>query len=160
MKNIKDMKRIISYITRAYSRLAIIHGEPRPIALGYALGVFLAASPLMGLHCILAVLISGALRWNRMAAGIGAFHSNLLTAPLLYSSTYFVGARILGSDALFIMPDKPAEWLAKGSEVFISLTVGGLIIGIPYAILSYYLGILIIKRCRSYQTLKSKSHEN
>jgi uncharacterized protein (DUF2062 family) len=160
MKNIKDMKKIISHITSASSRLAGIHGEPRPIALGYALGVFLATSPLMGLHCILAVLISGALRWNRIAAGIGAFHSNLITAPLIYSSTYFIGARILRSDALFVMPGKPAELLAMGSEVFVSLTVGGLIIGIPLAILSYYMGIHIIKRYRSHLTLKSKSNDN
>lgn len=154
------MKKINLPVRSAYSRLSGINGEPRPIALGYALGVFLATSPLMGLHCILAVLISGALKWNRIAAGIGAFHSNLLTAPLIYSSTYFIGTRFLGSEALFVMPDNPVELLARGSDVFISLAVGGLILGIPCAILSYYLGILIIKRYRSYLTLKSKSNEN
>jgi uncharacterized protein len=153
------MKQKISN-SRWISRLAGIHGEPRPIALGYALGIFLAASPLMGLHCILAVVISGALKWNRIAAGFGAFHSNLLTAPLIYSTTFFVGSRLMGFDSSFVMPHKPAELLNMGSEVFISLIIGGLFLGIPIAILSYYFGIFFIKRCRTYLNLKSNSNEN
>jgi len=154
------MKNPISFIRDTFSRLAGMHGEPRPIALGYALGVFIAASPLIGLHCFIAILISGVLRWNRFAAGIGAFHSNLLTAPLIYSSTYIIGARFLGSDAILDMPVKPVEMLAKGPEVFIILTVGGLILGIPIAIMCYCLSFMVIKRYRSYKYLKSKINES
>jgi uncharacterized protein (DUF2062 family) len=159
-KTNKDMKKIVSYITGLYTRLADIHGEPRHIALGYALGVFLAASPLVGLHCILAVLISGALKWNRLAAGFGAFHSNLLTAPVIYSSTYFIGTRILGSDDQLIMPYSLVDLFARGPIVLVSLTVGGFILGIPCAIISYYLSIHIIKRYRSYLTFKDSSNAN
>lgn len=154
------MKTIAFHLNSAYSRLMNIHGEPRPVALGYALGVFMATTPLMGVHCILAVMLASVFRWNRLAAGIGAFHSNLLTAPLLYSSTYFIGANIIGSNVRLVMPERPAELLSKGADVLMSLTVGGFIVGIPFAIVSYYISFLIIKRYRIYYANKTNHHEN
>jgi uncharacterized protein (DUF2062 family) len=154
------MKTIAAQLLRIYTRLVNIHGEPRPVALGYALGVFLAASPLMGIHCILAVSIAGALRWNKLAAGIGALHSNLFTAPVLYSTTYLIGAKILSIDASLTIPDKPFELLSQGSDIIMALAVGGIILGIPFAIICYYLSLHFLKRYQPNRTFKPNHHEN
>jgi uncharacterized protein (DUF2062 family) len=152
------MKTILLYFKEKYSRLMNIHGEPKPVALGYALGTFLAASPLMGIHCILAVSLAGALKWNRLAAGIGAFNSNLLTAPMLYCTTYFIGAKILGLKEVLIIPSKPVEMLSKGSDVIMALMLGGIILGVPLAVCGYYFSFFMVKRYRLIRTLKSNSH--
>lgn len=154
------MKTIASLVARTYNRLVNLQGEPRSVARGYALGVFLATTPLMGVHCILAVFIAGVLRWNRLAAGIGAFHSNLLTAPLLYGFTYFIGAKILKLNVNLDIPEKPFKLLSQGTNVLSSLTIGGLIIGIPLAILCYYLCYFILKRYQLFKTIKLNPNGN
>jgi len=143
-------------IVRIYSRLMNIHGEPRPVALGYALGTFLAATPLMGVHCILAVFIAGVLKWNRLSAGIGALTSNLLTAPMLYGGTYYIGSKTLGMKEIFVIPGNLNDLLSQSSDMLIALTVGGFIAGIPLAICSYYICYHIIKRYLYYKNPKNR----
>lgn len=154
------MKLPASYIMKYFKRLLNIHSEPRPIALGYALGVFLATSPLMGVHCVLAVSIASALKWNKLAAGIGAFHSNLFTAPLLYSTTYCIGAKILGINAFLTFPDKLFGWFSIGSDVIMAMSVGGLMLGIPTALICYYLSFQMLKHYKLNRTSKADFHEN
>jgi uncharacterized protein len=148
------MKMILLHFKKKYSSLMNIYGEPRSVALGYALGTFLAASPLMGIHCILAISVAGVLKWNRLAAGIGAFNSNLLTAPMLYYSTYYIGARILGLKEVLASPSKPVEMLSKGGDVIMALLLGGIVLGVPLAICSYYLILFLVKHYRSITNLK------
>jgi hypothetical protein len=153
------MKKISFHLNQAYSRMMSINGEPRPVALGYALGTFLAASPLMGVHCVLAVIIAGACRWNRLSAGIGALSSNLLIAPVLYSGTYLVGSKILGLNEILKVPESFDELLSQSSEALLALSLGGIIVGIPLAVSSYFICYFVVKRYRSIQILKSESHE-
>ncbi len=67
---------------RAYDRFVRIRGDPRQIAMGLTLGVFLGASPLFGFQLLLAVLIAALLRWNKIAAAMGTLISNPIREKL------------------------------------------------------------------------------
>ncbi len=57
-------------------RLLALVGTPERVAFAFAVGVFLAFSPLLGLHAILGLTIAFAFGLNRAAVLIGVFVSN------------------------------------------------------------------------------------
>ena len=52
------------------------YNSPRQLALAVALGIFIGASPLWGLHTILALLFSYLLKLNKSAVVLGTFIAN------------------------------------------------------------------------------------
>ena len=53
--NLENWKRrTVESCKKAYSRFVKIRGNPREIALGFALGLFVGMSPFMGAHTIIA----------------------------------------------------------------------------------------------------------
>ena len=133
---------------RLITRLASIQAHPRQIAGGYALGFFLGTTPFIGLKVWIALVVATVLKWNRPAAVIGVYHINGLTGPPFYALAFLLGKLTLGAQLQFVMPDDynlKAIFLAfMGNwDIFTTLLIGGLIIGIPGTILlylaSYYL---------------------
>ena len=61
------------------ARLLTINDTPHAIALGSAIGLFLAMTPTVGVQVILAVAICTVVRANRIAAVVLVFVSNPLT---------------------------------------------------------------------------------
>ncbi|WP_455482381.1 DUF2062 domain-containing protein [Bartonella sp. B35(2025)] len=72
-------------------RILRISATPHKVALGFAIGIFLACSPFFGVHIILAVLLSWILRGNFAAAILGTIFSNPLTFLLIIMADYKVG---------------------------------------------------------------------
>ena len=67
---------------------------PHRIALAFSVGVFIAFSPLLGLHTVLAVFLAWGFRLNKIALFLGAFLNNPWTfAPITLGSVW-VGANI------------------------------------------------------------------
>jgi uncharacterized protein len=125
------------------SKLAGIKENPHKVAMGYALGVFLAASPFIGLKVFIAIAITFIFKWNKAAAIIGVFHINILTAPLFYGFSFLVGKSVLGSDVSFdfswpITVSTLYEMITTNSIVFLSLLAGGTVIGLPLAFAAYF----------------------
>lgn len=71
---------------------------PHRTALAFGIGVFLAFSPLLGLHTVLAIVIAFAFRLNRIAVLAGAWINAWALAPC-YAFGTFMGAVLLGVDA-------------------------------------------------------------
>ncbi len=80
-----------------FRRLLALDDPPERTALAFSLGVFIAFSPFLGLHTILATLIAFLFRFNKVAIYSGTFINNpfLTLVPIIIAS-YAVGAFILG----------------------------------------------------------------
>ena len=80
-----------------FRRLLALDDPPERTALAFSIGVFVAFSPFLGLHTILATLIAFAFRFNKIAIYTGTFVNNpfLTLAPIIVAS-YAVGAVLLG----------------------------------------------------------------
>ena len=71
---------------------------PHRTALAFGTGVFIAFSPLLGLHTVIAIAIAFAFRLNRVAVLAGAWINAWALAPC-YAFGTFLGALLLGVDA-------------------------------------------------------------
>ena len=142
---------LASIIRRLYERFIMIRGEPREVALGFALGVFIGMTPTVGVQTPIAIFIAALFKWSKLSAAIGVWISNPLTVPLIYGVTYITGAKLLSLDPVFNMPLSPT-WstlkvmLQKAPQAFGAMTVGGALLGIPLAIISYYLSFAAVDR--------------
>ena len=132
-------------------KLAAIPENPQKISLGYALGVFLASTPFIGIKVPIAILLTALFKWNKIASIIGVFHVNLLTAPLFYGCSYLVGQFVLHQGTGYSLPDdltiKTCYDLLTGNYiVFLDLLVGGCMLGVPMAFAAYFFSFSLIRR--------------
>jgi uncharacterized protein (DUF2062 family) len=138
-------------IRRICKRLMKIRGRPREIVLGFALGIFIGMTPTMGIQMPIAVFVAALFKWNKISAAFRVWITNPFTVPFIYGITYLVGAKLLGLRATLILPEAFTwgiirEMLKKAPVIFGSMTLGGILIGIPSAVLSYYLSFAAIKK--------------
>ena len=136
-----------------YIRFLKIRGTPDQISLGMALGMFIGMTPFMGFHTITAVAMASIFGWSKIAAGIGVFITNPFTAPIIYSFTYQLGSKITGySDpaklASLFKDDGLIALIKSSPMIIIDLLIGGIIIGIPVAIIGYYVTFKIVTDAR------------
>jgi uncharacterized protein (DUF2062 family) len=138
-------------LKRAYERFLKIRGNPREIALGFALGLFIGMTPTIGFQMPIAVFVAALFKWNKISAAVAVWITNPLTAPFIYSFSYFVGAKMLGfkiAPKLLTGLDLPTLKEA-GAKILLATTVGGVVVGIPLALLGYYLAFSAV---HGYQT--------
>lgn len=82
---------------KSLRRLLAIDDPPERTALAFSIGVFIAFSPFLGLHTIIATLLAVVFRLNKIAIYTGTFVNNpiLTTVPIILVS-YAAGAFLLG----------------------------------------------------------------
>ena len=134
-------------------RLSSIQGSPNEIALGFAFGVFIGMTPTIGLQMLLAGFVATLLGWNAVAAVMGVWITSPATAPFIYSTTYVVGASVynfLADDTLTLRfkVSELSSLIYKTPKVFVALTIGGILLGLPLAILCYYAMYILIYEYR------------
>lgn len=130
-------------IHRAYARFIKIRGQPREIALGFALGIFIGMTPTIGLQTPIAIFLAVLLKWSKLSACFGVWITNPFTAPFIYSLNYFAGAKLIGLNPAFSIPDDLSwtaikEMILKAPQMFGALTVGGIVLGLPLAVSCFY----------------------
>ena len=161
--SLKGISRAIGYVG---IRLKRIPDTPHKISLGMSCGIFASFTPLFGLHFLIAGLLSYLLRANVLASLIGTFIGNPITFPIITVFNLKLGEWILGSneyssgdggkifegflDFIFLIYKSLfTEGLIGENSVprmneflygvFIPYSLGGLILGISIAIISYFL---------------------
>ena len=161
--SLKGITRAIEYVG---IRLKRIPDTPHKISLGMSCGIFASFTPLFGLHFLIAGLLSYLLRANVLASLIGTFIGNPITFPIITVFNLKLGEWILGSneyssgdggkifegflDFIFLIYKSLfTEGLIGENSVprmneflygvFIPYSIGGLILGISIAIISYFL---------------------
>ena len=125
---------------------------PHRIAFAFSVGIFIAFSPLLGLHVVLAILLIGFFRLNKPAVLAGTFVNNPWTlVPILVTSTW------VGEQVCCQTSDLPnIDW---SSLTFATLHVqlrsyiwpfvlGSLLLGLTCAILSYFLVYWLVSEYR------------
>jgi uncharacterized protein (DUF2062 family) len=143
---------------KAYHRFLKIRGNPKEIALGFALGLFVGMSPFMGLHTAIAVPLAALFKWNKFSAAFAVWISNPFSAPIIYGVTYFIGAKVLlvqdsrlpgvlNLEGLF-------DTLRSAPEIVGILVVGGVVAGLPLAVIGYYFALKAITEYR--QSIRQK----
>jgi uncharacterized protein len=138
------------------NRLLSLDDTPERIAFSFALGVFLAFSPLLGFHTFLGILLAFIFGLNRVAVLVGLFINNPWTLVPIYSLANYVGGLLIGIPAVTL----PAfEWsalwhsgywvkLASAWRGLVPLVVGSSILAVVAATTSYLLTLHIVKQGR------------
>ena len=151
IRSSKGSQTLLTSVQKTYERFLKIRGHPREIALGFALGLFVGMTPFMGLHTIAAVAVAALFKWNKISAAISVWITNAVTAPLIYGITYLVGARLMGIEKAFNLKEINSlsavfDLILKTPEIVWAMIVGGVVIGLPLAIIGYYFAFSITSR--------------
>ena len=82
---------------KSLRRLLAIDDPPERTALAFSIGVFIAFSPFLGLHTIIATILAVIFRFNKLAIYTGTFVNNpLVTLVPIILASFAVGAFLLG----------------------------------------------------------------
>lgn len=149
----------------AFRRLLAIDDPPERTALAFSIGVFIAFSPFLGLHTIMATAVAFYFRFNKIAIYTGTFINNpIFTLVPIIIASYAVGAFILGRP--LSIPDEGLE-LLKNPRIFSGdyyhqlflqswnivwpFSVGATALSVVCSLLAYP---LTLRALRAYRTLK------
>jgi uncharacterized protein (DUF2062 family) len=140
-------------------RLFALNDTPERIALAFALGVFLAFSPLIGLHAFLGFLLAFSFGLNRFALLLGVFINNPWTLVPIYAAGTYLGSLLIG------FPPKPTlpnfEWQALWNgdfwlqlvsqwHILKPLLLGSSILSIVTSTMAYLAALYVIRHRRAY----------
>jgi len=79
-----------------FFRFKVLHANDSAerIALGAAIGLFVAWSPFLGLHLVLALLLSAVFKANKLIACLFVWLQNPFTMVLIYHPAYLLGRAV------------------------------------------------------------------
>lgn len=149
-----NLRRTIRYYWLKFRRL---QGDPQKLAWGMALGVFIGITPTVPFHTVLALVLAPLLGISPVTAYLGIWVMNPLTIAPLYLAAYKVGQIFLYGGKPLVIPESLdfqacLELLWRGG---LALQVGGVILALPPAIISYFLTLWIIRRYRQRKARKA-----
>jgi len=152
---------------RALRSMVRLHGSPRDIALGAAIGIFVAFTPTIGFQMLIAAFLATLVGANRPAAIIPPWITNPITIPPIYGLTYWLGTFFhpgpsvaevyrrlvavvasIGQLSLYAFHRRLGELLTVGADVFIAMTIGGVLVGLFCGGLTYPLVLWAVTRYR------------
>jgi uncharacterized protein (DUF2062 family) len=125
-------------IKSLWNNVKKLQGEPRYIAMGMAIGVFIGITPTIPFHTIIAIALAFILKGSKPAAAIGVWIANPVTIPFFYIGSFKVGKLLLNRPIPFdIRFESITELLSLGFDVTIAMVIGGALLGIVPGIISY-----------------------
>lgn len=131
-------------------RVQSLQGDPHYVAMGMASGVFIAVTPTIPFHMALSVALAFILKGSKPAAIVGAWFCNPLTVGPFYAGSYQVGMFLLGREINVDLEVISLQaLLALGADVAIAMMVGGALLGIVPALVSYFLTYFMFKKIRA-----------
>ncbi|MEE4264178.1 MAG: DUF2062 domain-containing protein [Desulfobacteraceae bacterium] len=141
--------KIESKIKNWIQRTRALNGEPRYVAMGMAVGIFVSATPTIPFQTMIAVPLAFLLRGSKAAAAIGVWLSNPLTFPFFYLASYKTGAFLFGiSNVPSIAGQTRPDLLKLGFDTTLAALAGGIIIGSILAIGAYFITRKIVTKIR------------
>lgn len=143
-------------LRKTFKKIFKLKGSSEHIAKGFALGSFIGMLPFPGLQWGIAMLCAAFFKVHKGAAVIGVFNTNFSTGLFIFAFNYWLGKKILGLEIDFELPEVLDLSYAKkiwtaGIDVFLSLLVGGVIMGIVAAFLAYKILKFVIDKRRMKQ---------
>lgn len=152
-----------------YLKFLRLKGDPHSLALGTAIGIFIGITPTMPLHTILIVLATLATRSSTIAAILASF---LVCNPITYVPQYYlstiVGNALTPYELTWARIKEVLELLLQhpglsqsmkiiaslGYDAVIVLLVGGVVLALPFAVLSYFLSFRFFVKIREKRRQK------
>lgn len=153
-----------------YLKFLRLKGDPHSLAMGTAIGVLIGISPTMPLHTILILAVTLATRTSAIAAIISSW---LVCNPLTYIPIYYF-SMVVGN---FVTPyelswkrvsgvldslqsDKGfshilSDVLNLGFEALVVMVLGGFVLALPFAIVSYFYSFKLFTTIRSKKKVRS-----
>ena len=144
------------YFVNFYNKFISLKGEPKNIAMGFAMGVFVGVTPTIPFHTGLLVALGLVSRQNITSAYIGAWAiSNPLTVAPFYFLEYQIGKYLLGmgNQPLVLNDYSIMSIMNFGWDVTLPLLTGGVIVAPFFAVPAYFLAhrmVLAIRRKRHH----------
>jgi len=165
----------MTLIRRSFKKLArrglhsivSLHGSPEAIAMGAAIGVFVAFTPTVGFQMLIGALLATLVGANRPAAVIPAWITNPITIPPIFALTYWVGRLMLGGPDVsevygrlvdvvrgfgqlnfYAIHEHLLEFLKIGVEVYVPMMVGGVLVGAVCGGITYPLALRAVRTYR------------
>ncbi|UCF90049.1 MAG: DUF2062 domain-containing protein, partial [Desulfobacterales bacterium] len=129
-----------------------LHGDPHYVAKGIAIGVFVAVTPTIPLHTVIAVALAFILKSSKAAAAIGVWFSNPVTIPFFYWASFKTGVFLLRDSVAAVdtfASESVSELLKLGLGVTMATIAGGMIVGIFPGIAAYFVTRKVLSRIRS-----------
>ena len=153
------LKRICRYM---YLRLVRQEMPAHNVALGFGVGMFVGFLPIIPFQIIVAVTLAFSLRGSKIAAALGTWVSNPVNMIPFYLMLYYTGKMIIPWE---VPPFNPkllelTIMLKQGWNWFLVMFIGGVVLGIPAAVISYFLSShAIIDYRRRKQERRKKLRE-
>jgi uncharacterized protein (DUF2062 family) len=134
-----------------FRRLLALDDPPERTALAFSIGIFIAFSPFLGLHTILATSIALLFRFNKIAIYTGTFVNNppLTLVPIIVAS-YAIGALVLGRplrippagiDLLrsphLLTADYYGKLFHEGWQIVGPFAIGGTVLSVVCSLVAY-----------------------
>ncbi|MDO9532363.1 MAG: DUF2062 domain-containing protein [Deltaproteobacteria bacterium] len=150
------LRRVLRYHWLKFLRL---QEDPRKLAWGMALGVFIGITPTIPFHMVGALALAALFRISLVTAFIGIQIGNPLTIPAIYIASYKVGQFLLYRGKPLVFPETFSfeAWMGVLWQGGVALQVGGVILAIPPAIVAYFLTLWIVQRYRRRKAAKALS---
>jgi uncharacterized protein len=139
---------------RAFQVLFHVADTPHRIALSFALGVFIAFSPLLGLHTLIALGIAVAFRLSKAAIIVGIYVNNPWTIAPMYMGGTVLGCYLLGvsTDDLVALHFEGHGWafyrtMAHQLQPYLwPFALGNTLLGIVFGLLAYFILRRVLER--------------
>lgn len=150
--NRPDWKRRLKAL---YVKFKALNGDPHYVAMGMAIGVFVAVTPTIPFHMTIAVAMAFVLKASKTAALIGVWFSNPITIPPLYYGSYKLGMLMLGrSNGVDPSVLSLLELSKHGLDITIAMIIGGAVLGILPAIGAYFVTRNFFRKLRARRAVK------
>lgn len=148
---------------RAFQVLFHVEDSPHRIALSFGLGVFIAFSPLLGLHTLMALGIAIGFRLSKAAIIVGIYVNNPWTIAPMYMAGTVLGCYLLGvsTDDLVGLHFEGHGWalyrtLVHQLQPYLwPFIVGNTLLGIAVGLFAYFILRRVLERRRRPSLLTS-----
>ncbi len=152
----------------------MLDDTPHNIALGAAIGVFIAMTPTVGIQMLLVLLISllarPLFRFNKMAGLLAVYLSNPFTVVPLYWFNYTLGTLYFPSTiskqdfAAIFRYHGLGEWWSAITRLFVDvgvpLLIGSLVVASVCSMVTYPLMLRLLNRLRHTQRQERQQAEH
>lgn len=140
-------------------RLLAIDDPPERTALAFSIGVFIAFSPFLGLHTIMATALAFMFRFNKIAIYTGTFVNNpIFTLVPIILASYALGAFFMGrpmglpADGLELLKephlltgDYWRRLFSHSWDILAPFAVGGLLLSVICSLAAYPLTLRMLR---------------
>jgi uncharacterized protein (DUF2062 family) len=117
-----------------------------------ALGIFIGMTPTFGFQMAIAIFFAYLLRKNRLAAVLGVWVTNPVTAPVIYAIEYEIGRILLDIERVSLPTDFTWEAYANlGWNIMYPLWVGSLLTGVVLGTLAYFITLKLVPLVKKWR---------